>query len=211
MSLLAQQFYNPPASLMFEAEGYSLKGFESTVRAAGPELIAEVPGYLRDLGRPRGRNGYWETDMVMADGKALVLVAQVLPNGAETRVRLGVRASAYDESVGTELETLTKQLLLHLHRRHYELLLEEAQAAMEHIDRQLERIARDSISIVDKLEANVREKQRLERELELNAAEKKNLEQEQALKVELKDLRLDEKAAVDERLRQLQAILEEIE
>lgn len=210
-ALFAQQFYNTPTERMFDAEGYSLRGYESTVQAAGPELIGQTPLALRTFGKPRGRNGFWETEYVMADGQTLVLVTQVLPEGNTCTLRMGIRASAWEETTGRELEALSRQLLQDLHARHYKLLIAEAQTALDHIQNQLDRISRDSVNIVERLEDNARDKERLEKELALNAKEKENLEREQALKAELKDLRQDEKSVISDRLRQLQAILEEIE
>ena len=102
-------------------------------------------------------------------------------------------------------------MLTYLHRRHYQLLIEEASEAREYLSKQVSRLERDSLSINHKLETNLQAKERLERALALNAEEKTVLEQEQALKSEVKKLRIDEREAVLQRLEVLRATLAEID
>lgn len=207
----AQDFYTAPASLDFSDGGSEYLGWSASVRATGAEVLKGVPLFLKDFGRPSGRNGTWESTVALAGGIQMIMITQALPEGDETQLRVGFRADASNEAELRELEVIFGELLTYLHRRHYQLLIEEASEASEYLSKQVSRLERDSLSINNKLEANLNEKLRLERSLQLNAEEKTVLEQEQALKSEVKKLRIEEREAVLQRLQSLQETLAEID
>ena len=92
LQVRAQEFYTTPATLDFSDGGSEYLGWSASVRAGGTEVLKGVPLFLKDFGRPSGRNGTWESTVALADGTQMIMISQILPEGEETQVRLGFRA-----------------------------------------------------------------------------------------------------------------------
>lgn len=161
-------------------KGENAIGYSTSLEAAKGEVNASLMKYMRTFGKPKQQNDLIAVPETTLNGKtyAKPLYALVSGSGATAKAWIGVSVkdwSTDSANVTTQLEGLLKTFGVNFYRDKIQAQIDEAQQAVEAVDKQQQRNLNENKNLQQKIVNNKNEYEQLKRALQNNRTDSVSL------------------------------------
>ena len=157
-------------------KGVNLYGFTTNIEAPAPEVSSALVRYLKTYGKPKIQDNQITLSETTLSGqvytKALFASSEVKGNGTKAWMGINLKEWAADSSVVlSQLEGMVKQFGVNFYRDKIQAQIDEAQKAVDIVDKQQQRTLNEQQNIQQRIESNKREHQQLLKAIQKNRAD----------------------------------------
>jgi hypothetical protein len=161
-------------------KGENAFGYSTSLESAKGEVNASLLKYMRTFGKPKQQDDLIVVPETTLNGQtyAKPLYAAVSGSGAAAKAWIGVSLkdwSTDSANVTTQLEGLVKTFGVNFYRDKIQAQIDEAQQAVEAVDKQQQRNLNEDKNLRQKIDNNKNEYEQLKKALENNRADSVNL------------------------------------
>ncbi len=157
-------------------KGESLYGFATTIEAPASEVSNALVRYLKTYGKPKVQDNQITVSETTFSGqaytKALIASSELKGNSTKAWMGINLKEWAADSSVVlSQLEDMVKQFGVNFYRDKIQAQIDEAQKAVDIVDKQQQRTLNEQQNIQQRIESNKREHQQLVKAIQKNRAD----------------------------------------
>lgn len=156
--------------------GKKLTGFVTTLEAAKDEVTPAVMRYLKVYGKPKQQETHIQLLETTLNGQVFAnpLYALVAPTTTGSTLWLGISKTEWgadSSKILPQLEQIAKSMGVAFYRDKIQAQIDEAQQAVQAVERQQQRTANEEQNILQRTENNKREYRNLKTAIQRNRAD----------------------------------------
>jgi hypothetical protein len=156
--------------------GKKLVGFATALEAPKDEVSPAIARYLKVYGKPKQQETHLQLAETTLNGQVFTkpLYALVAPTTTGSTVWLGVSRTEWGADTSkilSQLELITKSMGVAFYRDKIQAQIDEAQQAVQAVERQQQRTVNDEQNILQRTENNKREHRNLKMAIQRNRAD----------------------------------------
>ncbi|MDH5396564.1 MAG: hypothetical protein OEX02_00350 [Cyclobacteriaceae bacterium] len=156
----------------------SYPGFRTEIKADLGDVENMVKIFLRDIGKMRERNSYFQITEATIDGQYFGERSffAVIKSGREVQnvwfgANLADLTNEDKEQIDKLLEQMTYQFAVDFYKSRIQMEIDESEQAAQYTERKYRKLERDGVDLKNKLEANEKELVRLQEAIQANKLE----------------------------------------
>lgn len=177
-SLLAQNVV--PTKSEQRIKGEKAIGYSTPIQGTKAEVNASLLKYMRSFGKPKQQEEILVVLETTLNGQAYTkpLYAQTKTDGEFTTAWIGVNLKEWgadSAAVTTQLESLVKRFGVSFYHEKIQVQIDEAQQAVEAVEKQEQRTQTENRNIQQRIENNKKEHAQLKRMIQNNRTDSVNL------------------------------------
>jgi len=170
-------------------KGENAVGYATTLEAPQQEVNTSLQRYLKTFGKPKQQGETWVVPEASINGKVYPhpLYAVVKTSGIKTMAWMGILENADSTNITSQLEALVKTFGVNFYRDKIQAQIDEAQRAVEVVEKQQQRTNTENKNISLRVENNKTEFAQLNKAIKNNRLDSVNLQKRLGQNLHAKD------------------------